>query len=231
MSTIRMGGGPGGVVQGQYGSYTPSVADGFYTVDVRDVPQLLSAGLTLLRAGGELTIINSARAASAGRIVASAALSNGNLTIANQPDVPRQLNIIMGQTGTSTITAGTVSITYVGSDMASHTDVFSAASVPPAAGVITLPLSRPVVSLSTPVVGGMAGGSTPYVRIDDTNFIGLPSDPNANAFAIYNEWDNNTLQAAHGTLQTGCIGAVSVVNAPAATWNYTFAYGFLAPQQ
>ena len=227
MSTIRMGGGPGGTVQGQYGTYVPSTADGFYTVDVRDVPQMLASGMTFLRQATEYHTITNARAASAGRIVASAALSNGNLTIANQPDFSRQLNIIMGN-GTAPITAGTVSVTYVGSDNVSRTEVFQA-QLAPASGSITLPLSRPAVSISTPVVGGMAGGTSPWVRIDDTNFMGLPADQNANGFTVAAEWDNNARQTAPGTLQTGCIGAVSVVNTPASTWAYTFQYGFLAP--
>ena len=228
MSTIRMGGGPGGVVQGQYGSYTPSVTDGFYTVDTRDVPQLLASGMTFLRQATEYHTITNPRVASAGRIVASAALSNGNLTIANQPDFPRQLNVIMGNLGTVPITAGTVTVSYTASDGTSRTDVFQA-QLTPNSGTVTLSLSRPAVSISTPVVGAMAGGTTPYVRIDDTNFLGLPADQNANGFSVVAEWDNNARQTAPGTLQTGCIGAVSVVNAPASTWAYTFQYGFLAP--
>lgn len=228
MSTIRMGGGPGGIVQGNYGTYVPSIVDGFYTVDVRDVPQLLSDGLTHLRAAGEFVTILAPRAASAGRIVASAALSSGSLTIANQPDVARQINVILGNQGSPALGTGSVSITYTASDSQSRTEVFTFGTVPQS-GSVTLNLSRPAVQIATGIVSGIGGGTSPFVRVDDTNLLGLVSDNNGNGFHIDAEWDDSAKQASPGTLQTGCLGAVSVVTTPNGTHNFSFQYGFLAP--
>lgn len=228
MATVQLAGnGIGGTVQGAYGTYT-AAADGTYTVDTRDAPAMLVLGMSYLRKGGVgYTLPAAPRAASAGRIVASASLANGNLAIANQPDVGRQLNVIMGN-GSPAITAGTVSVTYMSTDNVSHTDTFQA-NLTPLNGSITLPLSHPAVSISTPVVANMAGGGTPYVRMDDTNFLGLPADPGATDFVINAEYDTGSLQSAPGTPSTTCIGATSVVTTPNGTVTYSFNYGFIAP--
>jgi len=229
MSTIKMGGGPGGTVQGNYGTYPPSATDGFYTVDVRDVPQLLAAGLVLLRNGTEAyTTPISPRNASAGRIAASAALSNGAVTIANQPDVARQLNVILGNQGSPSLSGGSLSLTYTGSDAVQHTDVFSYAIVPQS-GSITLNTSRPVAHIVTGTISGVTGGTTPFFRIDDANVFGLPADPGAQDFSVSVEYDGGTLMTSVGTPSVSCIGATTVQNAPTGTSAYSWIYGFVAP--
>jgi hypothetical protein len=63
--------------------------------------------------------------ATAGRIVASVALANGALAIANQPDTARQVDARVDP-GAAAITAGTLTVTYAANDgTAAQVDVLS----------------------------------------------------------------------------------------------------------
>jgi len=228
MATIKMGGGPGGTVQGNWGVYQPGT-DGFYTVDTRDVPQLLEAGLVFLsNPGASYTTPITPRAGTSGRIIASATMSNGALSIANQPDIGRQLNVVLGNPTTPGISAGSVTLGYLASDGQVHSDVYSLPAVP-TPGTITLSTSRPVVKLNTAFVSALAGGASPNVRVDDANLFGLPSDANAQDFVVNQEFDGGTNQTSPGTASTSCIGAASVVNTPTGSSTLSFLYSYVAP--
>lgn len=229
MSTTRLAGNSvGGVVQGNYGTYQAG-SDGVFTVDTRDVPAMLLIGMSYLRnAGGVYTLPKAPVAASAGHIAASAAMSNGAIAIANQPDVARAVNVILGN-GSPAITAGNVAVTYKAQDGGTYTDNFAPANLVGLNGSTTVPLSRGVLSMSTIVISAMAGGGSPWIRLDDTNLLGLPSDPGGQDFAIEAEYDTGTVQASPGTPSTSAIGTTSVVTTPNGTVTFSFLYAYVAP--
>ena len=89
MSTVQLAGVTvSGTVNGLYGNYTQA-ADGTYTVDTRDAPSMLQAGMAYLRAcTRNYAPITVPAAASAGALIASASLASGALSVV-QPDVSR----------------------------------------------------------------------------------------------------------------------------------------------
>lgn len=227
MSTVRLAtNSVGGTIQGQYGTYQPA-SDGTITVDTRDAATLLAAGMSYVaNRGDSYTTPFGPAAATAGQIVASAALSNGAVAIANQPDIMRPVNFIFGP-GTTALTAGTVSVTYIGNDQQTHTDVLSV--VAPASTNITTPLSRGAVSISTIVAGGITGGTSPFVRADTTAAIAVPCDPGAQDFLLNNEIADSTRATLAATFAAASIGCVTVHTAPNGTHTYSLAYAYTSP--
>ena len=137
--------------------------------------------------------------------------------------------MVFGNAGSPSISAGLTSITYLASDGTTRTDTFNAAVLTPQAGNVTVSTSRPVVHISTAFVGAVSGGTTPFVRVDDTNNLGLPADPNAQDFVVYAEYDTGTQQTLPGTASTTCIGATSIQTTPNGTVTYSFIFGFVSP--
>lgn len=119
------------------------------------------------------------RAGSAGRIVASTALANGTLSIANQPDVPRQLAARV-DTGTSSITAGNLALTYLANDGTTQVDNLSL--VAPATTLLTQTTTKGVVSLTSAIVTALAGGASPKIQVDDTNSLSVQVNPDFAGF-------------------------------------------------
>jgi len=228
MPNVQLAGnGLGGTLQGAYGTYN-AASDGSFTVDVRDAAACLAAGMSYMRNAGEYFLTPVApRAASAGRIGASTALSNGPIAIANAVDVGRALNVIISN-GSTPLTAGAVVVAYKGMDNALHTDSVSAAACA-VSTVITQPLSRAVAVVQTMYITGIAGGAGAYARVDDTNLIGLPSDPFAVDFSLNNEWNGGTLQSTTSTASATAVGATGVQNTPNSTITYGFLYGYVSP--
>lgn len=219
--------GIGGLVQGSFGNY-PQSTDGSYTVDVRDAPVLLGAGFAYMKQISEAyTLPLAPAAATAGRVVASATLSNGNLTVANQPDVMRQVNVVVG-TGTTAITAGSVAVTYVGNDGLSGTDTLPVTCA--LSSSTTQPLSRGVVSVTSGTVSGLVGGTAPYIRLDTTAAVSIPVDQQPADFVVTREYDAGATIAV-GTLATATIATITPTTAPNGTVTYSFMYSYVTPVQ
>lgn len=225
MTTVVLAGGPvGGVVQGNFGTYQQG-SDGNYTVDSRDAQSLLALGMNYVKA----TVRNytppaAPLVATSGKIVASVALSNGGLTIANQPDVMRPANIVIG-TGTAPVTAGSLSMVYTANDGSSTTDTLSLVLAASAGNTLTT--SKGMQKLATAIVSGLAGGTSPFIHIDTTGAISVPVDIGAVDFALYSEIVDGAAETI-GTLAVA-LGSVAPTTAPNGTHLYSFGYNFTAP--
>ena len=126
MATVQLaaGSGIGGLVQGNFGVYQEA-SDGTFTVDARDAPSLLTQGFGYVKqTTTAITLPLAPAAASIGATVASGALSNGSVSVTANPDTMRPVNFEWG-TGTTAITAGTATITYIGNDGASGSDTIN----------------------------------------------------------------------------------------------------------
>lgn len=225
MTTVVLAGnGFGGTVQGNFGNYTVA-ADGTFTVDARDVPPLLTQGFSYVKqTGASYTTPIAPAAAAIAAIVSSGAISNGSVAVTHQPDVPRPVNVEVG-TGTGAITAGTVAVTYVGNDGTTGTDTLSA--VVGASAATTQGLSRGVVTISSIVVAGLVGGTTPWIRLSTTAAISLPVGQNAVDFAVTREYDAGATIAI-GAL-AAALGSITPTTAPNATVTYGFIYDYTSP--
>lgn len=209
------------------GGSTPRIpipANGQITVPAIDVGSYLAAGARLVR---NITRQGSPpvapRAASAGRIVASAALSNGTLTIANQPDVPRQLAVRVDP-GTVALTGGNVALTYTANDGTTQVDNISAAT--PASTPATTLTSKGVQSLTSAIVTGVAGGASPKVQVNDTNSISMLVDANYTNFTLLS---TDADGAADGTVAVASSAAsYTPSTAPNGTHTYSASYGYSA---
>ena len=222
MPTVQMSAaGIGGLIRAQNGTY-PVPPSGLITVDSRDVPSLLAAGAFYTnQMAGMQNIPGAPAAATAGRIVASTSLANGTLSIANQPDVPRQVAARVDP-GTSAITAGTLTLVYTANTGAAYTDAISliaAASTP-----VTTSSALGVAVLTSAIVTGLAGGTSPKIQVNDTNSLSL-AVPNGFAnFSVTKEMDDGA-NAAIGTVASS---AASITPTATPNGTHTFAFGFLA---
>jgi hypothetical protein len=225
MATVQMAGnGFGGIVQGNYGTYQ-SASDGTFTVDVRDAPAMLVRGMTYVNIiTDHLNLSIPPAAATIGAIVASGALSNGNVAVTANPDVPRVVNVEVGA-GTSAITAGTVAVTYTGNDGVSATETLSLVAA--ANTSTTQALSRGVVTISNITVSGLTGGASPWLRMSTTSALSMPVSKGAVDFAVIREWDSN-VTAAIGTLSP-VLASITPTNVPNATRTYSFVYTYVTP--
>ena len=216
--------GIGGLIQGNFGNYFPA-ADGSYTVDTRDVPSLLVAGMTYVRTQqAAYTLPLAPAAATVAGVVSSGALSNGTLAVTTQPGVMRPVNIEVG-TGTLAITAGTAAVTYVGNDGVSGTDTFSLAC--PLSSSLTQGLSRGVDTISSIVIAGVVGGVSPWIRLSTTAALSVPVAPGAIDFVVNREYDAGATIAV-GALATA-LGSITPTTAPNSTVTYSFFYTYTAP--
>lgn len=220
MSLVQLAAnGFGGVIMGNFGTYTAS-SDGTFTVDTRDVPPLLAQGLSYVatQTDSYATPIPPA-AASVGAIVASGALSNGTVAVTAQPDVMRPVNVEVG-TGTTAITAGSIAITYRGNDGIVATETLSL--VCPLSTSITQTLSRGVLSISSIVTSGVVGGTSPWLRLSRIAAVSMPVGPGAVDFAVTREYDA-AATIAIGTLSVA-LGSIAPTTAPNGTVTYSFMY-------
>lgn len=150
-------------------------ANGRITVPTQEAPLYIAAGAKYVSNNARSQTLSAApRAASAGQIVASTALANGTLSIANQPDVPRQLAVRF-DTGTSAVTGGNLALTYVAND--GQTTVENISAVAPASTLLTVTTSKGAVSVTSAIVTGVAGGASPKIQISDTNSLSVQVDP------------------------------------------------------
>lgn len=224
-NTQLAGNGFGGVIQGNYGTYVQA-ADGTFTVDTRDVVTLLALGLTYVSRGtASYSPSKAPAAATAGAIVASGALSDGAVAITAQPDVMRQVEVVVGA-GTLAISAGTIAVTYVGNDGIVGTDTLPLATA--AAGTTTLSLSRGVNTISVIEVAGLVGGAAPFVELSTTSAISLPVGPESTDLAIIREYDAGATVAI-GAVVPAALATVTPTTAPNGTVTYGFLYSFVTP--
>lgn len=225
MSTVQLAGnGFGGLVQGNFGNYNMAT-DGTFTVDARDAPSLLAQGFAYVKQmSSSYTLPLAPAAAAIAAIVASGALSNGSVAVAAQPDTMRPVDIEVG-TGTTAITAGTVTVTYIGNDGASGSDALSLACA--LSSSVTQILSRGVVSITSVVVAGLVGGTSPWIRASTKAQVSVPVSPNAVDFAVNREYDAGATVAV-GAL-SAAIGSIAPTNAPNGTRTYSFAYSYVSP--
>ena len=224
MSTVQVAGnGFGGVVQGNWGTYQVA-SDGTFTVDTRDAPQMLVLGMMYLNKQVlSYAVPIAAPAAAVAGVVSSGALSNGTVSVTTQPTVMRPVNIEVG-TGTTAITAGNIAVTYVGNDSQVTTDNFSAACA--LSSAVTQGTSKGVVSISSIVVTGLVGGTSPWIRASTTAALALPVGQGTTSFTVIREYDAGATVAI-GTLSTA-LGCISPTTAPNGTVTYSFVYDYVA---
>lgn len=213
---------PGGTIQLPNTGTVVVGTDGMVIVDVRDIPAILQMGGSYIYSTAQYQpIIGTPRAASAGRIVSSTSFANGTLTIANQPDVPRQLNLVWTP-GTTAITAGNVALTYRANDSTLQVDNLSpitAASTP-----ATLTTSKGVISLTSAIVTGLTGGVTPGVQIDDTNSLSVSVSPGYQDFAITQAFENNAVQGTSAVASSAASYTPSTAPNASNTFGAFFTY-------
>jgi len=215
----------GGTIQTSFSGGILVPANGLITVDVRDAPQLLAAGASYVNQYSRRQVFSTAPiAATAGRIVASTTLSNGTLSIANQPDVPRVCGIRVDP-GTSAITAGTLTAIYVANDGTTTTDAISLVTA--ASTVFTTNTSKGVVLASSFVVTGLTGGASPLVQVNNTQIPSVQVDPGFVNFSVVRADVDN----ASETIGTVTSSAASILpnTAPNGTHTYGFYYNYVGP--
>jgi hypothetical protein len=202
------------------GAAVSPAADGTLVVDSRDVPALLQAGASYVNATSRWQTISPApRAGSAGQIVASTALANGSLTIAHQPDVPRQLAVKVAP-GATLISAGNAALLYTANDGTAQTDNFSL--IMASTTISTFTTSKGVLHLTSAIVTGLVGGTTPGVQIDDTNSLSLMVDAGFVDFAVLKE----NVDGADETIGTVASAAASIIPSTAPNGTHTFGFGY-----
>jgi len=226
MPTVQLAGSAvGGLIQGAFGNYQPA-ADGTYTVDTRDAPPLLAAGMQYIKNVSDYyTLRKAPLAATTGQIVASGALSNGSVAVSNQPDVPRPVKLAIG-TGTGAITGGNIAIAYYGNDGVLATENYSA--VVGASAASTVYLTRGVAQISTIAVSGLVGGTAPFIRLDTTADLSVPVHPNTVDVVVFKE-DVDLTSETVGPAVAGVLASLTPTTAPNATHTYGFGYSFVAP--
>lgn len=202
--------------------YTPGATDGIASINLADVSDALRAGWVFIAGVFRLQAVTTPAAAAVGAVVASAALSNGTLTvIANKPDVMRQVKTRIDP-GTSAITAGTVTNTYVANDGSVTVDVIAMAGIA-ASTPTTFASSKGVLSMTSSVVAALAGGTSPKVEISTTATLAVPVDPGTVDFAEVFEATDGTANAV-GAVAAG--GFITPTTAPNGTHSYSLGYTF-----
>jgi hypothetical protein len=209
----------GGTIRTEYSGVLAAGADATVTVDSRDAVNLLTMGARYVSSTTRSQTITNPRASSAGRIVASAPLSDGTLTVANQPDTARQCLVTVNP-GSTDVTSGVITVSYIANDGTSQTDTIPAATS--GATPNSARTSKAVLQMNSVSVSGTEGGTSPRVQIDDTDALGLLLDA---GFA-----DLNVIAARAGTaVDTGATadplsGCVTPGTPPNGSTSYSYIY-------
>lgn len=206
----------GGTISLSYTGKIVTPADGVVTVDVRDAPALLAAGANFIYTTTRRSTFTTPVAATAGRLVASTSLANGTLSVANQPDVPRQ-GVLVVNPGTSAITAGTASIPYIANDGSNQTDSISL--VMPGTTVVSTLTSKGIMHLSPVIVTGLVGGASPLVQVNDTNSLSVTVDQGFVDFTMVQELADSTTEGQVSVASTAASFTPST--APNGTHSFT----------
>lgn len=206
-------------------------ASGSFTgIMQNDVVALINAGALPATLRTRMINLGVVKAASATVLVASAALSNGALTVAANPDIPRQAQFVINP-GASAITAGLLGLTYTTGDGVTFTDSLSL--VVALSTALTLVSTHGCAVLSSAGVSGLVGGTSPNIQGGTNNVLSVPADIGQAGLAFYYA---ATLTTSTGT-NVASVGWVedtlptqSAVDGklitPHATPNGTLAYSF-----
>lgn len=219
------GTGPGGY-QAQLGaSYTADV-NGFIYVAPNDIVSAINAGWAFAVNEGLKIYAPSPVPAAANAVatVASVALTNGTLTIAAQPEVPRPLAIRIDP-GAAAITAGSLVMTYAAND-GTPAQVDTISLVAAVSTPFTTAPSKGVLNLSSAVVSGLVGGSSPKIQIGTTAAISLPTIAGAAGLTVLNEKADGTLETVGAVVAS--TGQITPTTAPNGTHTYSFGYTYTA---
>lgn len=193
---------------------------GVITVKGIDAPSFVQAGAKFIQAQQiQSSGIIAPRAASAGRVVASTSLANGTLSIANQPDTPRQL-VAVFDPGTVAISAGDLALTYVANDGTTQVDHIS--PVTPASTIKSTTTSKGVVSLTSAIVTALAGGASPLVQVNDTNSLSMIVPPYFSGFALTRAFADGVVNG------TTAVASSAASYTPSTTPNATHTYQAIA---
>jgi len=215
----------GTIYPGGSAARIPVPANGRVTVTADIVVPLIVAGAKYVGSNARSqAILGAPRAASAGRIVASTALANGTLSIANQPDVPRQLSVRF-DTGTSAVTGGNLALRYVGNDGVDTTENISA--VAPASTLLTVTTSKGVVSVTSAIVTGVAGGASPKIQVNDTNSLSVQVDPSFTGVVFNQTFADSVAEGQSAVASSAASWTPSTT--PNGTHTYGASYSYSAP--
>ncbi len=180
--------GVGGQIQASNGTYFVA-SDGTVTVNAADAASLVALGFEFAVTDHRTyNTLGAPVALSATVTVASTSLTVGSLTIAAQPDVPRQLQAVIFP-GSAAITAGTLTLVYTANDGTTQTDALAivAASLGVGTAGQTLTTTKGVERLASVTVAGLTGGVSPGIQIGTNNYIGVPVPPRFVDFAVTSE--------------------------------------------
>lgn len=152
--------------------------------------------------------------ATTNRYVVSVALSNATLTIANQPDIPRNCTCTVTDQASPSLVAGTVTITGLDYRGNAVTEVFTQPVTPQATytytGVMMFAQINSIVTANFSVLGGVQS-----IVVGCGNVIALPNDI-MTAAAIKHVWLGNTKVTtptiAFGVQKSGVDASASVYN-------------------
>src|SRR5262245_21798238 len=137
-----------GAFQGPNSGSVNAASDGTFAIDPPDLAFALGAGYVPVRRQSHsfAPMVSAPAAATAGRIVASVALTNTSLTIANNPDTMRKCQVRVDP-GTVAITAGICTVTYAANDgTAAQVDALSLVTA--ASTLLTLPFTKGVLTVA-----------------------------------------------------------------------------------
>jgi hypothetical protein len=240
--TVRMfaPAGSGGQIQAPNGTYYVG-ADGTVTVNAADAASLQALGYQFAVTEHKAYNFPGAPvAASATVTVSSTSLTAGSLTVAAQPDVPRQLQAVVFP-GTTPITAGILTFAYTANDGTAQTDALSLVMTSQVAGTAggTLATTKGVERLSSVVVSGVSGGNSPGVQVGTNGYLAVPVTPRFVDFAVTSEKKVTPSAGTLGlsvpsddTVPTNIITAgalVSTTTAPDGTHGLSLGYNYTYP--
>jgi hypothetical protein len=236
VATVKMfaPAGSGGSIQTNNSGTVFVQSDGTVTVNALDALTLIALGYQFAVSdhrcystplwGSSASVVAGMPAANATIIAGSAALSNGSVTISAQPDVPRQLQFVVIP-GTSAITAGSLTVTYVGNDGQTHADALSLVTAASTNSTITTTWG--VETLTSAVVAGLTGGASPTLMGGTNNAIAVPLPPRAVDFALTKVLVDGVNSTT--TTVTTSTGLVTLATAPNGLHQYGLGYSFVYP--
>lgn len=228
--------GVGGVIQAPNGTYFVA-SDGSVTVNAADVRYLTDLGFVFSTTEHRVFTFPGAPVASSATVtVTSTSLTAGSLTIAAQPDVCRQLQV-RTDPGTTAITAGSLVMTYTANDGTTQVDTLSLITA--ASTTATLTTTKGVEVLSSAVISGVTGGTTPGIQIGTNNYLGVPVPPRFSNFTVTSEKKITPTAGTLGltvpsndTVPTALVTTGALIlptTAPNGTIGLSFGYNFTFP--
>lgn len=227
----------GGSIQTPNSGVVFVASDGTVSVQAQDVAALIAAGFQFaVTAHRQYNTPGAPAIASANNIVSSVALSTGSLTIAAQPDVARQLAVVVNS-GTVSLSSGLVTLVYAANDGTTVTDSLGFATIV-ANNQQTLTTSKGVEHLISATTSAVVGGASPGVQIGTNATLALPVDPRFVDFAVTKE---TKVTPTAGTLGlsvpadetvgtvTASGGLIAPTTAPNGTTQLSFGYSYTYP--